>query len=238
MNTASTVAIMQPYLFPYIGYINLVAASDYFVFLDDVNYRKGGWINRNRVLINSEPHLFTVPLSNASQNRLIRDVCISQKSDFKEKFLRKLAHAYKKAPYFSQGMHYVKKVLDGQEDSISCLAADSIQEFCRMIGLDRLFFRSSELSPDTRGMEKSDRLISIAKRTGAGTYVNAYGGTELYDKGYFRENEVILTFVKPELHPYRQGTASKMVPGLSVIDMVMHLSLEEIHAQAFRYEVL
>ncbi len=50
-------AIMQPYFFPYIGYWQLIHAVDRFVIYDDVNYIKGGWINRNRILINGEPDL-------------------------------------------------------------------------------------------------------------------------------------------------------------------------------------
>lgn len=55
-------AIMQPYLFPYIGYWQLVNAVDKFVVLDDVNFIKRGFINRNRILINGKSYLFTVPV--------------------------------------------------------------------------------------------------------------------------------------------------------------------------------
>ena len=59
-------AIMQPYLFPYMGYWQLMKAVDRFVIYDDVNYIKGGWINRNRILVNGEPAYFTIPLDQAS----------------------------------------------------------------------------------------------------------------------------------------------------------------------------
>ena len=64
------IAIMQPYIFPYIGYMNLVNASDKFVFYDDVNFKKRSWINRNKILINNKEFLFTIPLNKSSQNIL------------------------------------------------------------------------------------------------------------------------------------------------------------------------
>ena len=62
---------MQPYVFPYIGYFQLICATDIFVFYDDVNYINRGWINRNKILLNGKEQLFTIPCIDASQNKLI-----------------------------------------------------------------------------------------------------------------------------------------------------------------------
>ncbi len=62
---ASLIAIMQPYLFPYYGYFQLIDAVDKFVIYDDVNYIKKGWVNRNKIIINGNEYLFTMPLSGA-----------------------------------------------------------------------------------------------------------------------------------------------------------------------------
>lgn len=70
--------IMQPYLFPYLGYWQMIAAADTFVLFDDVNYIKRGWINRNNILLNNSVHLFTLPLVKASQNKLINEINITK----------------------------------------------------------------------------------------------------------------------------------------------------------------
>jgi hypothetical protein len=62
---------MQPYFFPYIGYFQLLQASEKFVFYDDVNFIKGGWINRNRILISGSARYITIPLSTPSSFSLI-----------------------------------------------------------------------------------------------------------------------------------------------------------------------
>ena len=58
--------IMQPYFFPYIGYWQLMNAVDTYVVYDDVAYIKGGWINRNNILMNCAKNLITIPLKDAS----------------------------------------------------------------------------------------------------------------------------------------------------------------------------
>ena len=66
-------AIMQPYVFPYIGYFQLINAVNKFIFYDDVDYIKQGWINRNQILLNGKAYLFTIPLADASSLRKIKD---------------------------------------------------------------------------------------------------------------------------------------------------------------------
>ena len=66
--------IMQPYIFPYIGYFQLINAVDKFVVYDDVAFINKGWINRNNVLVGGKASMFTIPLVGASQNRLIREI--------------------------------------------------------------------------------------------------------------------------------------------------------------------
>jgi len=68
-----TIALMQPYIFPYIGYFQLIRAVDKFIAYDDVTFIKQGWINRNRILANGAPLIFSIPLSGASSHLLIRE---------------------------------------------------------------------------------------------------------------------------------------------------------------------
>jgi len=68
------ISIMQPYIFPYLGYFHLIEASDRFIFYDDVNFIRKGWINKNKILLNGNDFTFTVPLSKASQNKLINQI--------------------------------------------------------------------------------------------------------------------------------------------------------------------
>ena len=67
------IAIMQPYLFPYIGYFQLMNAVDEFVIYDNIEFTKKGWINRNRILVNGRDSFITVPLKKDSDYLDVRD---------------------------------------------------------------------------------------------------------------------------------------------------------------------
>ena len=87
-----SMAIMQPYIFPYIGYFQMISAVDKFVFYDDVNYINAGWINRNRILNNNLPQYFTIPLIKASQNRLINEIEFDVSNKDYSKLTQKIRH--------------------------------------------------------------------------------------------------------------------------------------------------
>ena len=100
------ISIMQPYVMPYLGYFQMVAAVDEFVLLDDVNFIKKGWIHRNRILLNGEPHGITIPIAGMSQNKWIKDSMVADTDDWRPKLLVTLQHAYAKAPHYAEAVSY------------------------------------------------------------------------------------------------------------------------------------
>lgn len=234
------VAIMQPYVFPHIGYMNLVNASDNFVFYDDVNFIKRGWINRNRIMLMGEPYRFSIPLKRQSQNVLIKDTEVTNLTKFADKFLEQLNLSYKKSPYKDVVLDYVKEVLDGRHVSISEVAIASVELFFRYLGVSKSFHYSSDEFAATRGLEKAERLIKITKLLQSNDYINAIGGTTLYEKEFFSSRGVRLLFVKPTMKPYEHcnAIASNFNAGLSIIDLMMNLSIEEIRMNLDSFELV
>ncbi len=230
-------AVMQPYVFPYIGYFNLMKCSSHFVLFDDVNFIMRGWVNRNRILSNGSPVTFSIPLSKSSQNSIIREVRVADLEHFKRKFRRTLEHSYAKAKYFDVGMEYVDKVLNDEKDTISEIAKLSITCAADMLGIDCNIHESSKNFSDTKGMERSERIISIAGRLNCDSYVNPAGGVLLYDKEHFKAHGVDLKFIKPNFIPYEQAYSKDFVPALSVIDLMMNQSIDEIKNHLCSYEL-
>src|SRR5882724_10468265 len=92
--------IMQPYIFPYIGYFQLIAAVDHFVIHDDVQWIKSGWINRNRILANNQPGYITLPVRSGSSFLNINErEYVPEIENHKKRILRQIEGAYRKAPY-------------------------------------------------------------------------------------------------------------------------------------------
>ncbi|MBI5898396.1 MAG: WbqC family protein [Rhodocyclales bacterium] len=235
---SATVAIMQPYVFPYLGYFSLVAAADVFVFYDDVNYIPRGWINRNRVLINGLPHTFTMPVANASQNDRILDVRLHAFGRFRDKFFKQMRLAYARAPNFEAGFAYVESVLKGEPALIAQVAIDSVTTLCQQLGIERRFLRSSQVAPETHGMDKAGRLAAITRALGSTKYVNALGGTALYDKPRFATLGVELSFVSPRLGAYPQGRTAEFTAGLSIIDVLMNNPAGQVARMIGDYELV
>src|SRR3990167_9927474 len=107
------VGIMQPYLFPYIGYFQLIHAVDAFIIHEDVQYIKGGWTHRNRIQINDKEYLFTFSLKKDSSLKKINTRFFSDQFE-KEKnhFLMVVKNNYKKAPFFSDAYNLLIKIFE------------------------------------------------------------------------------------------------------------------------------
>lgn len=230
---------MQPYIFPYIGYFQLINAVDKFVFYDDVNFIKGGWINRNQVLLNGNKNLFTVTLKNASSFQTISETLIHTELylNWKKKFLRSLEQSYKKAPSFEDVYILIKQVFETNHITIADLCIDSIKQVVNYLELEVVFERSSETYINTKGMEKAERLIKICRTNQANTYINPIGGKELYQKETFKENGIDLFFIENQLTTYPQFN-NDFVSGLSIIDVLMFNNKEDIKKMLNQYQLV
>ena len=233
----NSVAIMQPYLFPYIGYFQLVASSDCFVFLDDVTFIKSGWINRNYILMNGSPFRFTFPLAGISSNVLIRDLQLFDFSEQSKLFMKHIKYAYGKSYFFSSGMSYIELVLATSPKTINELAQASITCFFNWIGLKKEFLSTSNHFIEKSNMKGEDRIIDICKRLTCNVYINPEGGRELYSQSKFQERGVTLRFLHSNLDS-RLALSPQNIRGYSIIHLAMNLSKKNILSQLLEYKIL
>lgn len=231
-------AIMQPYLFPYIGYFQLINAVDKFIFYDDVNYIKKGWINKNKIIVNKKEYPFAVPLTKVSQNVEIKETYINRElfEGWKIKFLQTLTQNYKKAPHFNEIYFLINRVLENDSENISNLAIHSVKSVAHYLDIDTEFSISSK-SFRNKELERQDRLIQICKIENATNYINALGGQELYTKDAFLKEGVNLHFLQPTAVKYKQFS-TEFVPWLSIIDILMFNSVKQIKDMMNQYTLL
>jgi hypothetical protein len=229
---------MQPYFFPYIGYYQLVNAVDNFIFYDDVNYIKNGWINRNRISFSGQAHYFTIPLADASSFKKINEIEIdSVKMDrWKEKFFKTLNQNYSKCPYFKETMNLIEELLSKKYESISQVAEFSVISVFNYLGKKKQFLNSSQHF-NNRQLKGVERIIDICKKISATEYINAEGGTELYSKEYFRNNGIELLFLKSKDIVYDQFN-NGFIQRLSILDILMFNSPEQIRIMLNEFELI
>lgn len=224
-------AVMQPYLFPYLGYYQLVFCSDIFVFYDDVTYIKGGYINRNAILSQNKAQRFTIPVPGASSNVLIKDLNFSP--DVK-KVLSSIRQSYSKAPFFADVYPMLEKVLTQSNRNVADLCRNSISVVFEYLGINKQFYFSSQLSYD-RTLSPADKLVQMCKLFQCDEYVNSPGGQALYSKEYFSSKNVTLNFILPQITSYKQ-CSSDYIPYLSMIDVLMWNDIDSIREILTRYK--
>jgi hypothetical protein len=214
-------AIMQPYIFPYIGYFQLIHAVDKFVAYDDVTYIKQGWINRNKILLNGKEFIFTVPLKNASSFTTIAQTEINQNlyDGWRNKFYKTLDQAYRKAPFYQPVSELITTVFDARHTTIAELAVASITASSTYVGLQREFVPTAT-GYGNNDLKAKDRVLDICRKEKADVYVNPIGGKELYAKEEFAQSGITLHFVKSHNIVYPQFN-NEFVPWLSIIDVMM-----------------
>ncbi len=227
---------MQPYLFPYIGYFQLVNAVDRFILLDDVNYIKRGWVNRNRLLVNNKEHLFTIPVKDVSQNRPINKLSLVEEDKWKKNIMRTLEMNYKKAPHFKTVFSLINQIIYSNELSLSKYILNSLEQINSYLGITTGIVPGSSVYGNNcfKGQE---RIIDICRKEDADIYINAIGGTYLYSKEEFKREGVDLKFIKPLMIKYTQF-GGQFVPWLSIIDVMMFNSKEELNSLINKYELL
>ncbi|MCB9170795.1 MAG: WbqC family protein [Flavobacteriales bacterium] len=229
-------AIMQPYFFPYVGYYQLAAAVERFIFYDDVQFIKGGFIARNKLHVGGRDLLFTVPLSGASPNKRIDEVRIDMGlyPRWRERFLRTIDQNYAKAANFAEGRAVLHEVLELEDDRISTLAARSVRLPMARLGRSVEFLFSSRLDLRT-DLKREERLFDICDRLGIRDYIQSQGGTTLYSGERWRQRGLSLRFLKPVTMEYpRPGGA---LSGLSMLDALLHVPFDRLDPLLDRYEL-
>lgn len=227
---------MQPYFFPYIGYWQLIQAVDRFVIYDDVNYIKGGWINRNRILINGEPHYITVPLNQSSPYKKICETAMQASSSWRGKLVKMLEVTYRKAPDFIDVFPVIENLIRFDTDNLSEYLANQLQALSKFMGINTEFVVTSRGYGNDE-LSGQERVLDICQREGATTYINPQGGQSLYDAGSFHDAGIDLRFIVMRPIPYKQR-ADEFVPYLSIIDALMETGSVGIKRHLDSFELI
>ncbi|HMJ48820.1 MAG TPA: WbqC family protein [Ferruginibacter sp.] len=222
------VGIMQPYLFPYIGYFQLMNAADKFVVYDNIQFTKKGWINRNRILVYGKDEFISLPLKKDSDYLNIDQRNLADTfSTEKDKLLRKIKESYKKAPHFENTFALIERVMKNEEKNLFRFIYHSLLLTCEYLDIKTDMIVSSKL-PIDHSLKAQDKVIALCKALNGDQYINAIGGTELYSKEIFSQNNIKLNFIEAGKVAYRQFD-NEFVPWLSIIDVMMFNSKEEIN---------
>jgi hypothetical protein len=223
----------QPYLFPYIGYWQLMNLSNVYVISDSMQYIKKGFINRNNILVNGKEHLFTLEVLGVHGDSPINEIRVGNNT---KKLAKTFFHAYKKAPYFDDIYPLVEKILLNREKNLAKYIGYSIQEIASYLNIKTEFIYLSDLQGET-DLKGEARTIDICKRVKVTKYINAIGGERLYSRENFKKEGIELKFLKTDDFEYKQFN-NKFIPYLSIVDIMMFNSKDEIEKILKKYSLI
>lgn len=229
--------IMQPYFVPYLGYWQLMNAVDVYLVYDDVNFIKGGRINRNNILINHEAKPVNLILSGASPNKLINEVVVDRSPVSIRKLIAKIEGAYCKAPYFQDVFPILTETFRQDETDLGRYLFNSFKSIGSYLGITTKLLLSSEIEKDC-SLKGKEKVMDICKRLGADEYYNSVGGMHLYDKDEFAEHGITLHFLKMNEDVVYPQFKEPFVPNLSIVDVMMFNSKEKCHELLKEYTLV
>ena len=216
------VAIHQPQYMPWAGYMNKIASSDTFVFLDTVQFKKNEWQNRNRIKTATGWQWLSVPVSYHYPERIL-DIRVNNLVRWGEKHWRTLVTNYSRAPYFQTYAGFFQDTFSRKWEFLSDLNIHIIQYLMEVWGLKTRTIKASQL-----GIEHEDptgRLLAICRRLDAKTYLAGRDGPKYMNLDQFDLQKVRIWYQEFSTKAYTQMFEG-FIPDLSSIDLLFNLGPE------------
>lgn len=221
-------AIMQPTYLPWSGYFHLASQVDTFVFLDDVQYERSSWQNRNYILVNSKKNLLSVPVQQAPLQTNICDILIAPDKSWHKKHLHSIQLAYPTLWRNIQLREPLIAVLEKPHRTLADLNVALIGLLFCWFNIRCKILRASELRC---GGKRSQHVAEICQAVQADTYYSPIGARGYLEADQF-ESLSGIKLIYNEFNPshYAQGKTPEFVSHLSVIDVIGQVGLELANA--------
>lgn len=231
--------IMQPYFFPYLGYFSLIKHTDHFIFFDTPQYERRSWMNRNRILnSNKEAAYISVPLQKAPRETAIKDMLIDNSQNWKADMVAKMPHYKKHAPYYKETVELFERLLAPEYKSLADLNIATTTGICKHLGIGKEFQIFSQMDMNMDNVSEADEwALEITRQLGYDTYINPPGGMSFFDREKYKNAGIELQFLQSKLPPYVQRIG-RFEPGLSILDVLMFNTVDEINAMLDEFELL
>lgn len=231
------IAANQPYLFPYLGYFQLIAGVDRFVFLDSMQFVRRSWISRNRLLIAGRPGLISSPVVKDADRFLPINARLYT-PNFLNPWIDCMNFNYKKAPFFLPVMELLFTDTGNAPRNIAEYNILSTNRICKYLEIDTPTCRLSEIPVEAidkevdnsydKAIRREQKIINIVKHFDGTDYLNLPGGRALYYPKFFLSHGINLHFLQPSLPEYKQLRTNTFHPALSILDILMNCPVEQI----------
>ena len=216
------VAIHQPNFLPWMGYLAKIAKSDYFIFLDNVQFSKGSFTNRSKILDGGHPKWLTIP-AKPPLGTQISEVQITS-VEWKKKHIAKIEQNYRNSEFSADILTMLRDLYFEENTSqLSTFNIRLIKAISKLLDLNVTFLCSSDIS-DNSFDSPTHRLVTLIKEIGGATYISGSGGQNYHDLCLFTEQSINVEYTNYVERPYKQNSPS-FHPGLSCIDTLCNIGI-------------
>ena len=213
----TTISIHQPVYLPWLGFIEKVTSSEKFVFLDDVQFEKNGFQNRNKIRTYDGEMWLTVPVKVKSQT-LLKDVKINYSTDWINKHKKSIIQNYKKAEFFDNYWFELEKIYDEKFEYLVELNIEVIKFLFDKLKIKTKTLFSSELHISDKG---SNRILEICKILNADRYISGISGKKYLLIDDFERQKIKLEFQNFQ-HPTYEQVFDPFYPNMAMIDLLFN----------------
>jgi hypothetical protein len=213
----------QPAYMPWLGYFHKIALADNFVILDDVQFEKNSFTNRNKIKTSNGEAWLTIPVEMKGHlDKKISDIQMDSKSNWKRKHWNSLLMNYKKAPFFDKYADFFEKYYALETNNLSDFIKVSSDFFFNELNIKPITKKLSELQIDAK---KQDLILDMCKITNSNAFVFGALGKNYADKNLFDANAISIYFQEYK-HPVYPQLWGNFVPYMGVIDALFNLGPE------------
>jgi len=211
------VSIRQPGYLPFSGFFKKIQSSDVFVFLDDVQFEKNDWDNRNKIRTSNGSMWLTIPVMHKFGQRL-NEVKIDNNKNWNRKHLNALKLNYSNAPFFSKYWGKIESILEQRWEVLIDLNYSLIDYFISELNLPNKTIKSSDLKINASGSEK---LLKICQKLNTSIYLSGELGKNYLNEKIFANANIKIIYEKFE-HPTYNQIYGKFIPNMSIIDLLFN----------------
>jgi hypothetical protein len=218
------IAVHQPQYLPWLGYFDKIDKADFFCFLDNVQYKKNEWQNRNRIKTVSGWQWLTVPVLYRFPQK-IDTVRINSQVNWQKKHLQALITNYSKAPFFDAFISFFEQIYTKEWELLADLNIYLVQQIIEMLNLEKkTVVNASELQLRE---DPTDRLIDICQTLGADTYLSGPNGANYMDLERFRKTGIRVV-LQDFHHPRYRQLYGDFQSHLSIVDLLFNCGPKSI----------
>lgn len=226
------VAIHQPQYLPWCGYFDKMDKADVFCYLDNVQFKKNEWQNRNRIKTAQGWQWLTVPVLYKFPEK-IQEVTINNNANWRHKHLLSLVANYSRSPFFSDYIGIFKDVYAVEWELLAKLNIQLVEELRKLLKIETKTVVASEMELSE---DPTERLIDVCLNVGADTYFSGPGGADYMDMGKFAKQGIKVQFQRFVSPRYPQNFGDFEM-NLSVVDLLFNCgpdSLRQIRGETCR----